>query len=344
MQKAVSSLKGVVGFVLGVSFSYLVMSGPCSAQASKVQKEKVEIKWVLAHEPSSVFRHAAKHFEELLAKETNGNLTIKVMTLKEYGGPSATIASLIRDLRQGKIQMTQTYTFQLGQLENAFYVLDLPFLFRSHEHAAKVLEGPMGNRLMESLVAKNLRGLSFTYSGGYRILPAKKQISRYEDFKGMKVRTALSPVTKEMYQQLEAVSVPGSIERGTRLTAQGKLDGLETTYVRYTADLETKAPILNETFHTLFLTGILVNNEFFESLPAEYREILKKAAIQAGRDERATTISDSQQIREDLQKHGVKIVEMSQKEKERFRVAMEPVYAKFEPIFGNSLIKEIQEQ
>ncbi|MBK7844675.1 MAG: TRAP transporter substrate-binding protein [Bdellovibrionales bacterium] len=321
---------------------FFVIAGSGFGWAAESQPEKIEIKWVLAHEPSSVFRHAAVHFQKILADETKGQMSVKIMTLKEYGGEGATIEGLIKDIQAGKIQMTQTYTFQMGQLEKSFYVLDLPFLFRDHEHAARVLEGPTGNRLMESLVAHNMRGLAFTYSGGYRVVPtATKKISRYEDFKGLKVRTALSPVTEEVYRRLGAVSVPGSIDAGAELTGKGKLDGLETTYVRYSSDLESKAPVMNETFHTLFLTGILVNNSFYEKLPPKYKESLKKAAIQAGRDERATTLSDTAEIRSQIQKRGVKIVEMSQKERQRFRSAMQPVYDKFDSEFSKGLIKEI---
>ena len=66
--------------------------------------------------------------------------------------------------------MSQTYSTVLGKLYNRLWALDLPFLFRSHQHAAAVLDGPIGSELLAGLVPSGLRGLSFTPIGGYRII------------------------------------------------------------------------------------------------------------------------------------------------------------------------------
>ena len=45
----------------------------------------------------------------------------------------------------------------------------MPFLFENHEHATRVLEGEVGEFLLDKITAKgNVRGMAFTYSGGFR--------------------------------------------------------------------------------------------------------------------------------------------------------------------------------
>ena len=56
-------------------------------------------------------------------------------------------------------------------------------LFRDHAHAANVLEGPVGQKLMDDMAEKtNIKGLACTYSGGYRMIPAQVALRTIESF------------------------------------------------------------------------------------------------------------------------------------------------------------------
>ena len=87
--------------------------------------------------------------------------------------------------------MSQMYTTTLGEFNKDLFVLDMPFLFRSHEHAAQVLEGQIGQSLMAGLAkSSNIQGLAFTYSGGYRMIAATKALKTVDDFKDVRIRIA----------------------------------------------------------------------------------------------------------------------------------------------------------
>ena len=69
-------------------------------------------------------------------------------------------------------------------------VLGLPFLWKSYDHANKVLDGPVGTELNADMEKAGFKILSWAVSWGYRnVVTAKKEITKAEDLKGLKIRT-----------------------------------------------------------------------------------------------------------------------------------------------------------
>jgi len=152
---------------------------------SKVTK----IRWVIAHEPLSLFVRAAKDFQEFVnAAQSAEKIEVEVMTLKEYSdkynnGVAVTKHDLLDLMEQGRIEMSQMYTTWLAEdIEHDMLALEMPFIFEDHEHATRVLEGPVGEGLLEKITEKsNVRGMAFTYSGGFRNIIANKKVSTLQD-------------------------------------------------------------------------------------------------------------------------------------------------------------------
>jgi len=82
-------------------------------------------------------------------------------------------------MEQGKIEMSQMYTTWLAEkYEHDLLALDMPFIFEDHAHATRVLEGEVGETLLNKITeSSNTRGLAFTYSGGFRNVIVSKKVS-----------------------------------------------------------------------------------------------------------------------------------------------------------------------
>lgn len=313
---------------------------------AKTDNPKYKLTWVLAHEPITLFEEAAKKFSKIVSEKTNGQMEVSVITAKNFnGGKDIAPMDVYEKVRNGEIQMSQGYTTALGLYSPIFWVLDLPFLFRSHEHATTVLEGPIGREILASLDDKNLKGLAFTYSGGFRIIPAKtKEIHKYEDIKGMKVSVAPTPVFNELYKLLGATPVKmNSLDIAREQLSKGVSDASESTYPRYLPlQYENVTGIVNETNHSLFLTSLIINKNYYESLPKNIQMAIKESAIEAARLERNITISSHDKSRKECQEKGIKVVQLSEKETQRFKKAVEPLYFKFGQYFKPELVTRIQ--
>lgn len=320
--------------VLGLIF----LSGSAFAAGTKTENKKYEIQWVLAHEPVSVFERAAKAFAEEVKKESGGQMTVTIVnSAKMNGGDVVGADKAYSMVKSGKLQMTQTYSSYLGQHSDKFWLMDLPFLFRDHAHAARVLESKIGQNVLASLEKDNVSGLAFTYSGGYMILPTKgAAIAKVEDFKGLKIKVNQnSPVGNAVMETLGAVPVVAK-----------QSDGYETTFVRvldYSNSAEQDKKFINNIGHSLFLTTILINKEYMDSLPPKFQDIIRKASVNAARLERTDSLRDSEKAKKDCEAKGYKIVDMSPAELERMKTAVvKPVYEKFAPVVGKDTIAAVQ--
>lgn len=310
---------------------------------------KKHVKWVLAHEPIELFIRAAKVFANEVNSRAPEALDIEVMTMGEYAekynnGVVVDKHSLVDLLDAGAIQMSQTYTITLGKINKDFFALDLPFLFKDHDHASRVFEGEVGKGLLDSLQeSKKVKGLAFTYSGGFRIIPGNEAVSRIEDLRGVKLRTSFSPVAIETFKTLGADVVPMELEELTDNLGKANVTVGESTYPRiYALNQAGVSNYINHTEHSLFLTSILVGTDFWNTLSPELQTIVSESAQVAARHERELSIEDVKLVQARAEADGIEVIKMSATEQARFAEATKVVYSKFENYFSAGLVEKIQ--
>ena len=305
------------------------------------------IRWVIAHEPIDLFLRAANRFSMQVNEQTNGAIDIEVLSLTDYAtkynnGKKVTKHDLLQLMEDGTVEMSQMYTTWLGHYNKDMFVLDLPFLFRDHEHADRVLEGTIGEYLLEGLEQSSaVRGLAFTYSGGFRIVPSQQEYATVDAFKGAKIRTAKSPVAVDTFLAVGATPIDTvELEEMNEAARAGVIDAGESTFVRVIPLEQDKSfAYVNDTAHSLFLTSIIVANGFWDTLDTATQEIMKDAALNAARIERRESIVDVASVKETL---GNRVIEMSASETDKFKTATEVVYTKYADYFSNDLINKIK--
>lgn len=307
------------------------------------------IRWVLAHEPYDIFLRAAEKFSSQVAEKTNNAIQIEVLGLNEYieryNAGQAVDRYKIRELvDNGTIEMSQMYTTTLGLLDNDMFVLDMPFIFRDHDHAARVLDGAIGQELMDSLAEKtNIKGLAFTYSGGFRAIIGNKVIESIDDVQGQRVRVAHCPVAEDTLRAFGAEPVVMPIEQLRDAIGSGSVDAGESTYPRiYGMNQNETATVINHTEHSLFLTTLIMNKGLWNELTVEHQQIFREAALAAAQIERAESLDDVAITRDRAEQDGIKVVDLSDRAREQFKAAVQPVYDKYTPVFSNRLVERIQ--
>jgi TRAP-type C4-dicarboxylate transport system substrate-binding protein len=296
-----------------------------------------------------LFIRAAKVFAAEVNARAPEQLEIEVMTMSEYsekynGGVLVTKHELVDLLDSGKIEMSQTYTITLGKINKDFFALDLPFLFKDHDHASRVFEGDVGAGLLDSLQeTKKIKGLAFTYSGGFRIIPGNEPVARIEDLRGIKVRTSHSPVAIETFRTLGADVVPMELEELSENLGSANVAVGESTYPRvYALGHDKVSKVINHTEHSLFLTSILIGTDFWNTLSAELQAVVAESAKVAARYERVISIDDVAKTQARAEADGIEVIKMSKEEQARFAAETKVVYDKFENYFTAGLVKSIQ--
>jgi TRAP-type C4-dicarboxylate transport system substrate-binding protein len=160
----------------------------------------------------------------------------------------------------------------------------------------------------------------------------------------MKIRTNRNPVAQATFRAL-GVDEPYvcEIEDLTQHIQAGDCDGGETVYSRiYPLGQDEVTESVIDSKHSLFLTTMIMRDDFWQQLSPEVRAVIKDAAIKAGRKERQATIDDGEEAKARLVSEGVNIHELTPEEKADWQQKTQTVYEKFEPTFTPGLINKIR--
>ena len=312
---------------------------------------KKTLNWVLAHEPYHVFIKAANSFAEEVYAETNGQYKINVVNLKEWNELAKTnltnhttdrekIINLIDD---GTIDLATVYASTLGKFDNDINALAMPFLFNNHEEASKIIDGQIGQHLLSKITKrKNIRGLTFTYSGGFKIIPSTKAIETLEDFYRLDLSCTNNAVSIGTIEAVGANPVPAMIEDIAKKLSIGEIDGGETTYTRYfILEQDKYTKYINDNEHSLFLTSLVINEQLWQSLSSEVQQIFSRAAMRAAKIEREDSLADNLIVEAQAAKAGIVTVKMNNKEKSKFVNATKGLYSALNGYFSPGLLNQI---
>lgn len=311
-----------------------------------------KIRWVIAHEPLNLFLRAAEDFERRVnEQQSEHKIEVEIMTLSEYSqryndGVVVTKHDLLDLMESGKIEMSQMYTTWLAEkYEQDFLVFDLPFLFKDHDHATRVLEGNIGETLLAKLTDKsNVRGLSFTYSGGFRQMISNKRVSTLEELAGTPVRSNRNPVAQATISALGMKPVVAEVEDLRQVVVDGEAEGGETNYPRvYPLRQNEVTKTVIDTGHSLFLTSMIIGDRFWDGLSPAVQDVIKQAAVLAGREERAETIRDGARAEQRLvEEEGANIVKWTQEQRDAAKIALSGVYDQFSDTFTPGLVDSVR--
>jgi TRAP-type C4-dicarboxylate transport system substrate-binding protein len=309
------------------------------------------INWVLAHEPYHVFIEAARSFADEVADETRGEYQINVIDLNEWNAIAQANLSVHTTDREkiiglvdsGVIDMATVYASTLGRIDRDMYALTMPFLFDSDEHARGVIDGAVGQHMLAKVADNSgIRGLAFTYSGGFRIVPSNRQIESINDFYNMNIGCGNNPVAVETFRAVGSNPVPMYIEDLEASLESGRVDGGETTYTRFfVLGHDKQTSHINDNEHSLFLTSLIINQQLWLSLGERTQGIFACAAMRAAQIERDHSLADNVLIQKRAAEQGIPTVRMTENEKARFVTATKGLYNNFNTYFSPGLLDQL---
>ncbi len=265
-------------------------------------------------------------FAETVRKMTNGRINIQVL----YGGQLGGETETIQQTMAGVIQLNRTSAAPLSSFVDVLSVLSLPFLFRDKEHYWKVLDGPIGEQLLESMKSAGLIGLTFYDAGARSFYMTKKPILKVEDVKGQKIRVMNAPVFVEMIKLLGGT--PIVMEWGQVYSAlqTGVIDGAENNVPSYESSSHYEvAPHYTFNMHTMVPEILFMNLATWNSLSKEDQLIIKTAAHAASLYERKLW-AEREKVSLEKIKGKVNLYYLTSEEMKRFQDAVQPIYKQYE--------------
>jgi tripartite ATP-independent transporter DctP family solute receptor len=266
----------------------------------------------------------ALHFMgSMIAERSGGRDQIRVFHSRQLGEEKETI----EQTRAGAIDLNRTNGALIGNFVPAMNVLAMPFLFRSIEHLQKVLDGPIGNEILNSFEPYGFVGLAFYDSGARSIYNSVRPVRTLADIKGMRLRVQQSELMSDMVRALgaEPVELPyGQVITGL---ATKLIDGAENNWPSFvTTDHYKFAGYYTLTEHTMSPEVLVMSRKAWESLSADDRKLFRDAALQSNLFMRAKWQDLEQRSRRQAEAAGVTIV--TDFDRKPFEAAMAGIYAK----------------
>jgi tripartite ATP-independent transporter DctP family solute receptor len=266
---------------------------------------------------------ALRYMGRLVEEKSGGRHQIRVFHSRQLGEERETLDQT----RAGAVDLNRTNAALLGNFVPAMNVLAMPFLFRSVGHLQKVLDGPIGNEILDSFATYGFVGLAFYDSGARSIYNSVRPIRSIADIRGLRIRVQQSELMSDMIRALGAE--PVELPYGQVLTglATGLVDGAENNWPSFvTTGHYRYAGYYTLTEHSMSPEVLVMSQKAWESLSESDRTIFREAAVQSSRFMREKWKDLEQQSRRQAEAAGVTIV--TDIDRRPFEAAVAGIYQK----------------
>ena len=180
------------------------------------------IKLGVVTKPGSAQNIVAEKFKELVEQASNGNINVQIFHSQSIGNET----EILQQIQMNTVQMGIITCGPFDTFDPIVRVINYPFLFKDNEQADKILDGPLGAKILKSLERAGFKGLCFSENGFRNLTNNKHPVKSPDDVKGLKICVMASALHKAIWQALGANPTPMPWPIYTELE-QGVIDGQE---------------------------------------------------------------------------------------------------------------------
>lgn len=280
---------------------------------------------------------AVKSMGAELEATTDGKLCIEIFHSKQLGEEKDTI----EQTQFGAIDMNRVSLGPFNNIIEETQIPSLPYIFRSVDHMHKVMDGPVGQQILDAFADHDLIGLAF-YDGGSRsFYNREKPINSMDDLKGMKFRVMQSDMFVDMVSALGANATPMPYGEVYSSIQTGVIDGAENNWPSYDTSGHFEVAKYYTLDQHLIVPEVLVMSKItWDKLSADEQAKVRTAAKNSVAVMRDLWVKQEKISEDKVRAAGVEIV--TDIDKTPFIDAMKPVYEKY--VKSDKLKKMVSEK
>jgi tripartite ATP-independent transporter DctP family solute receptor len=280
---------------------------------------------------------AVENMGKKLDAATSGRIKFQMFPGSVLGAEK----EMIEQTQVGAIHVLRTSLGPIGPVVPEVNVFNMPFVFRNVAHMRAVIDGPIGQELLDKISASPARMVGLAWmDGGSRSLYTKKPVRKPEDLKGQKIRMMGNPLFVDTMNAMGGNGI--SMGYGEVFTAlqTGVIDGAENNPPSlYTANhFKAGAKYYTQTHHLIIPEILVMSKVAWDKLSPADQGAVKQAAREAQLEQRKLWDAAVADYTAKLKAEGVEFIEMDNKS---FFDATAPVRAKYGAQFTD-LMKRIE--
>ena len=258
-----------LGFIAGLLIAALVaapaFAGPIVIKFSHV---------VAVDTPKG---QAAEYFKKLVEERSNGAIKVEVY-------PNSSLFNdkdVMTPLMTNAVQMAAPSFSKFTKFAPSLQLVDLPFLFNDADHLHKVLEGEVGQKMLDTVGQKGLVGLAF-WDNGFKELSANKPLLTPADAEGLKFRIMSSKVLEAQFKAIDANPQVLPFSEVYSALQQGVVDACENPLSNfYTKKFYEVQSDLTLTNHGYLGYLVVTNKIFWNKLNDQQKALITQAMKEA---------------------------------------------------------------
>ncbi|MFW5680586.1 MAG: TRAP transporter substrate-binding protein [Pseudomonadota bacterium] len=320
--------RALLGAVFGLGLVFTLPIG--TAEAQRV----VEVGY--ATTTDSHYGMGMTRFGEIIEERSDGAFTLLHHPSASLGGER----EMIEQVQLGVLDMVITSTGPLPNFVPETQVLDLPFLFRDYDHARGVLDGEIGQELLDKIDEQGFKALAWTENGFRHITNSQRPVRTPEDLAGMKIRTMENPIHLRAFEALGAAPTPMSFAELFTALQQGVVDAQENPIVVISvSNFAEVQGHLSLTGHLYSPAIIIASTALWDELSDEEKGWFEEAA----RESVAVTRGRVNELEDTgiagLEAKGMQVV--TDVDTAPFQEAVAPAWEAYTANFGTELVDRI---
>ncbi len=232
--------------------------------------------------PKTFHYKAAVKFKQIVEKESNGQIKVII----HHSGSVGNETSILQQLQMGALQVGVITAGPIDKFVPAIKAIEFPFLFSSYKQVDKILDGKIGQGILNQFKKADLIGFHFLENGFRNLTNSVRPVHSVKDVKGLKIRVMKSQLQIKIWRALGANPTPMPWPIYTQL-AQHVIDGQENPLaVIYQYKLYEVQKYLSLTRHVYSALVFVGSKKFYDTLPKKYQKLLYQAAKEASIYER----------------------------------------------------------
>jgi TRAP-type transport system periplasmic protein len=282
---------------------------------------------------------AAKVFSDEVEKISGGKMKIRSVGAAALGSDVQMQQALIGGAQEMMVGSTAT----LVGITKEMGLWDTPFLFANGQEADAILDGPIGQKVMDKLQEKGLVGLVYWENGFRNLTNNKRAVSKLEDLDGIKLRVMQNNIYLDSFKTLGANAVPMAFSELFTALETKAVDGQENPFntILSSKFFEVQR-FLTVTNHVYSPWIVLISKKYWDGLSKDEQQLLMQAAKKSRDFERQDTRAEAGRALADLKTKGMQVNDLPASEAARMRDRLTKVNATIAASVGMELWTETQ--
>jgi tripartite ATP-independent transporter DctP family solute receptor len=281
---------------------------------------------------------AIQRMGKKLEAATSGRISIQMFPSMQLGGEK----EMIEQAQVGALQIARISVGAMGPVVDDLNVFNLPFVFRDEVHMRKVIDGPIGQELLERVSSAPTSRLIVLgwMDAGTRNVYANKPAAKPADLKGMKIRMMGNPLFVETMNAMGGNGVAMGFNELFSALQTGVVDGAENNPPTLLAQNHYQvSKIYSLTGHLIIPEIFVFSKRTWETLSKGDQELLRKVSREAQFEQRKLWDAYVGEAETKLKAAGIQFV---QADKAAFYQATQPVRDKYGAKYA-AILKRIQD-